>query len=136
MVGENSYIQLGKFLAFGAVALIAESGTFFLLVNYTDVYYIFSTIISFWVGASIAFLLNNKFTFNKKGIVSDYVAYPRYLSVNIFGSALDAFIVWASALALVGISGNYGLFIGKAISICTVAIVSFILHKKWTFKAS
>jgi putative flippase GtrA len=126
------YKKIIAFIFFGSFAIVFEFFAYSLFLH-IGFHYLISTIVSYWLGASVSFLLNNYYNFNKDGNVRAQIAYIKYLSVNLIAFSIDFSVVF---LLVNFIFANFDAkkIIAKVFSIIIVAVVTFILHNFWTFK--
>lgn len=127
--------QFVHFLFFGCLAIAIELGAFIFLLELRYLDYRLSTIFSFIIGASFAFVMNKKYTFFYKKDISSPRLYLRYLFLNLIGLILDYSIVifFVRTFRNVGMAGSPEIF-GKALSIVVTSVFVFFGHRMFTFR--
>lgn len=147
-VKSNTFKQLMKYGVVGGVGFVIEFGIFFLLNNYLNVHYPFSSqvanivdhtlsvetvdtgishVISCVVAITNNFILNSYFTFK----ITDHKL-KRFLS--FFGIAAVGLIISTSLLTFFIHTIGLNDLLGKLIATCIVAILQFGFNKFFTFK--
>lgn len=121
--------QYFTFVALGGVAVIVELVLFSLIVYVFSINFLISSFVSFWFGATVSYALNRKYNFDRRKVLSLYSTYSRYLTVNIFTSIIDLFIMYFAVNYLIWTNLS-----AKSLSVILVSIINFSLHKTWTFK--
>ena len=132
---KNNFLrEFVLFNAWGIIASVVQLLFFYILIKF-NLFYLLATFISYWIAATIGYILNSSYTFNtfflKKSIINK--RYFKYLIVSFIGSLIDLLLVFIVINYFLGTSDSEQL-ISKIISICVVAILSFIGQKYYTFK--
>ncbi len=118
-----------QFVKFGIVGV---SNTLLFFAVYTlllklGVWYLAASGIGFIVGAVNGFLLNRRWTF--AGHVGDALTPVRWTVVQGCGLLLNLALV-AACVEVLGLDK----FIGQAIAIVVVVVVTFLANRAWTFR--
>ena len=120
--------QYLKYFVVGSLGTLINLIVLYFSVELVGLPYLFGGALGFTLGVTFNYFLNKEWTFYDKGSVT-FKQYRRYLYVSLIG-----LIGGTSLLYLfVEFLGLWYLF-SQIISIIIMGIVSFILHRFWTFK--
>ena len=120
--------QYLKYFVVGSLGTLINLIVLYFSVELVGLPYLFGGALGFTLGVTSNYFLNKEWTFYDKGSVT-FKQYRRYLYVSLIG-----LIGGTSLLYLfVEFLGLWYLF-SQIISIIIMGIVSFILHRFWTFK--
>lgn len=124
--------QLKQLLSFGVVGIIITllGLMIFWLCVYVGIHYQIANAIGFIITVVIAYVLNHRFTFNKrKGALSIKGMFKAYASYSITGLFLAAFLLWLWTERL-GINKN----VAPLLNLMFTIPINFLLNKFWVYK--
>jgi putative flippase GtrA len=123
----NNKSQILKYGIFGGFIALIDFSIYKLLIQYFDVKYIISNILSINFGILTSYVLNMRFTFK----LNDYFSkrFFKFYSVGLLGLFISTTFLYIFINIL-----KIDKIISKIIIIGIVAIVQFIINKFYTFK--
>ena len=120
--------QFAKFAIAGLIFAIFNIAVLYLFTDIFGVYYIFSSIIAFFLGSTGNFLLNKKWTFKERMRHDLFKKYIKAMSVNI-----AAVIITISLLFILTEFLNVYYLISQIIAMTVAFFANFIGNKKVVF---
>lgn len=121
---DNLFIQAFRYLFSGGVAFVVDFGILFLLNKVFDVYYLYSSIISFIFGLIITYLLSVFWIFNERKIDNRVYEFLIFGVIGGIGLVLTTFFMW-----LFTDTCHFDPLLSKVFSTIIVTIWNFIAKK-------
>lgn len=148
LIKSDGAKQLVKYGIVGVVGLVIDMGVYYLLVNKFSVHYAFSSNISHLLGGEISVnmldILISNIISSTLAVINNFIL-NSYFTFKVTDNKIKRFASFAG-IAILGMiisSMLLTLFIGvmkmddmlaKALAICIVAAVQFVINKFFTFK--
>lgn len=123
--------QMIKFYLVGAIGTGINFGILFLLTEFAQFWYIYSSLIGISIGLTTNFFVNKYWTFKSKtdNINGFFKQYGKYLLVNSLAIILQISILFA----LVEFFGLWYI-VAAVFAIGSTALLNFSLNRYWTFQ--
>lgn len=121
--GSRSFLL---YIAIGTSGVAADLATFVLLFNVFGLHAQVANALSTTLGITNNFLLNSYFNFNKRD--RKLARFARFYGVGVFGMLLTTV-----ALQVFVTNLGFGPNLVKTVTIPIVAVVQYLLNKKWSF---
>ena len=120
--------EFTRFAVVGATATAIHAAVFTALIEATSIDPVPATALAFVVAFAAGFALNRRWTFGSRADPIGQL--PRYLAAQLAGLALNAAIMHYAVHVQ-----HWSPYVGLAIGIAIVPIVTFALARWWVFRA-
>ncbi len=116
-----------KYIISGGLGFLSNILIFSILINFTNIWYIYSSIISFILSTLIGFNLHKRFTYTDKSKTKHETVIIYYI-LNVFNILMNTVLIYIFTEYL-------GIFkiISLILSSILISIYSFIIYKKYIF---
>lgn len=121
---NNFLIQFFRYTIVGSVAFVFDFLTLFVLTEYFELYYLFSTAIGFFVGLTTNYILSILWVFEKRLFSSKYLEFLLFTLIGLIGLILNELFIW-SFTEIIGIHYLWS----KIISTVLVYFWNFLVRK-------
>ncbi len=119
--------QYVKFIVVGSMNTLISFLIFFVCLTFFQCNYFISLVISYVIGILNSYFCNSIWTFNKKYTCSRQ--FVKFILVYILTFTINFLLVFM----LVDVF-RISVLVSQGISLFVVSIVSFVVHKYWSFK--
>lgn len=87
-------LQFVRYILVGGSSASLDMLAFYSLINFVGIYYIFASVLSFFVGLVYGFFLQKNFTFRNKGN-NHHIQFSLFAIVSVAGLLLNTFFLYA-----------------------------------------
>ncbi len=132
-VSHNSkklgYIYFIKYCIIGVSGAVIDLTVFYVLVNFAGIYFIIANIISSSLGIINNFLLNTHFNFKVKDKLK--ARFTKFTIVALIGIFFNTYMV-----SFFFVNMKIDLMISKMMALLIIAVIQFVINKRYTFKTT
>lgn len=118
-----------KYIFSGGLGFLINISVFWILVNYTHIWYVLSSIISFLISTFAGFILHKTITYSDKGTITNKKISSYYI-LNIINILTNALLIYLFVEYLM-IEKIWSLIFSNIL----ISIYSFNIYKKLIFKS-
>jgi len=129
----KDYLQFFKYMGVGVLGTLADWATFYILIGFADVYYLYAVALSYAVGTVINFFLNKRFTF-KNTYKKIHFQFLSFALVALIGLGLNEVLLYAFVHYVFASSSDIALMASRVIVTFIVFVWNFVANKRTTFK--
>ena len=130
----RDYVKLMKYLAEGVVGTLADWSVFALLIGYTSLIYVLAMALSYFVGMTINYVLNRRFTFNNT-YKKVHFQFASFAVIALIGLGIqEALMVGLVHYLLADTDADHLLMASRVIATFVGFLWTFIANKKITFE--
>lgn len=125
---KNKIINTSKYIFSGGMSFLINISIFWVLINYTIIWYVFAAIISFTLSALIGYILHKNITYSDRTKTSakKMISYYIFVTANVFINSLIIFTLVESL--------NMQKILALMMSNLLIAIYSYKIYKKIIFR--
>ena len=114
-----------KYAVVGGIATLSDISTLYLLVTYFDIYYLYGTIIGFFVGSVVNYFISVNWVFSSRRFRDNFtLEFGSYILISTAVLGFTVFAMWI----LTDIFGVYYLY-SRILLIFFTYILNFSLRK-------
>ncbi len=121
--------ELIKFAFVGLVNTIIHMSILFALVNYFEIYYIFSSFLAFLAAVTNSFVFNTIWTFKENIKHKTGSRYAKFFTVSSISAVLNLLFLYI-------FTEFFGIWymISQAITIAITLMINFLGNKMWSYR--
>ena len=119
--------QLMLFTLVGAFGTLAHYALLVILVELLDINAVSASMGGAFLGATINYILNYRFTFNSRA--DHRIAFPKFLTIAAVGFSINALLMWVAVNLT-----NLHYIVGQVGTTLVVLLWNFAGNRYWTFE--